>query len=115
MNVSAWFPDAIIIITYSLISVENLWDSTTTPQALHYFFAVDAMTGDFAVVDEDGEDQFLHRAIYDRCLNKSLRKKSGPFSIIFTIYGTDRGKVMRRISWYSQAKPCFAKNKSGEV
>lgn len=94
MNVSAWFPDAIIIITYSLISVENLWDSTTTPQALHYFFAVDAMTDDFAVVDEDGED---------------------PFSIIFTIYGTDRGKVMRRISWYSQAKPCFAKNKSGEV
>lgn len=78
MNVSAWFPDAIIIITYSLISVENLWDSTTTPQALRYFFAVDAMTGDFAVVDEDGENQFLHRAIYDRCLNKHLRKKKFP-------------------------------------
>lgn len=94
MNVSAWFPDAIIIITYSLISVENLWDSTTTPQALHYFFAVDAMTDDFAVVDEDGED---------------------PFFIILTICGMDRGKVMRRISWYSQAKPCFAKNRSREV
>ena len=65
MNVSAWFPDAIIIITYSLISVENLRDSTTVPQALRYFFAVDAMAGDFTVVDEDGEDQFLHRAIYD--------------------------------------------------
>lgn len=94
MNVSAWFPDAIIIITYSLISVENLWDSTTTPQALHYFFAVDAMTDDFAVVDEDGED---------------------PFFIILTICGMDRGKVMRRIFWYSQAKPCFAKNRSREV
>ena len=56
MNVSAWFPDAIIIITYSLISVENLRDSTTVLQALHYFFAVDAMTGDFSVVDEGGED-----------------------------------------------------------
>ena len=55
MNVSAWFPDAIIIITYSLISVENLRDSTTVPQALRYFFTVDAMTGDFSVV-EGGED-----------------------------------------------------------
>ena len=55
MNVSAWLPDAFIILTLSLISVENLLDSTTAPQALHYFFAVDAMTGDFSVV-EGGED-----------------------------------------------------------
>ena len=60
MNVSAWFPDAIIIITYSLISVENLRDSTTVPQALRYSFAVDAMTGDFAVVNEDGEDRLYY-------------------------------------------------------
>ena len=63
MNVSAWFPDAIIIITYSLISVENLRDSTTVPQALRYFFAVDAMAGDFTVVDEDGEDRLYHPTV----------------------------------------------------
>lgn len=71
MNVSAWFPDAIIIITYSLISVENLWDSTTTPQALHYFFAVDAMTGDFAVVDEDGEARLYHPTGFDKSTKSS--------------------------------------------
>jgi len=56
MNVSAWPPDALIILTYSLINVENLLDSTTTPQALRYCFMMDAMTCCFAVVDEGGED-----------------------------------------------------------
>ena len=55
MIVSAWFPDALIILTYSLINVESLLDSTTTPQALR-FFMMDAMTRYFAVVDEGGED-----------------------------------------------------------
>lgn len=55
MIVSAWFPDALIILTYSLINVESLLDSTTTPQALR-FFMMDAMTRYFTVVDEGGED-----------------------------------------------------------
>ena len=55
MIVSAWFPDVLIILTYSLINVESLLDSTTTPQALR-FFMMDAMTRYFAVVDEGGED-----------------------------------------------------------
>jgi hypothetical protein len=45
------------------------FDNNSASTAL--FFAVDAMTGDFAVVDEDGEDRLYHPTGFDKSTKSS--------------------------------------------